>query len=110
MYFFIQCALLYYIFHAFSIIYFLGISCGSPPALLHGRMKRWGGNFLFESIIEYECDRGYDIIGTPRRQCLGNKTWSGNVPRCEGIVAINGIDGIVPRDFLVSLVVHQIVF
>ena len=72
-------------------------------------MKSLDGSFLFESIVEYECHRRYDIIGRRTRQCLGNRAWSGSAPRCEGIVAIKGIVGIVSRDFVVSLVVYQII-
>ncbi|CAB4014990.1 CUB and sushi domain-containing 3-like [Paramuricea clavata] len=36
-----------------------------------------------DSIVQYHCDDGYHLNGSPRRRCQSDSTWTGNEPRCE---------------------------
>ncbi|XP_052796583.1 sushi, von Willebrand factor type A, EGF and pentraxin domain-containing protein 1-like isoform X2 [Mya arenaria] len=36
----------------------------------------------FESILQYSCNTGYDLIGAQSRECLYNGTWSTEDPLC----------------------------
>lgn len=38
----------------------------------------WGGT------ITYSCDRGYSLVGTKKRTCQKNRSWSGEAPYCQG--------------------------
>uniref|UniRef100_T1IW92 Sushi domain-containing protein n=1 Tax=Strigamia maritima TaxID=126957 RepID=T1IW92_STRMM len=36
----------------------------------------------FQSIAEYTCDKGFELIGLKQRMCQSNGKWSGNEPFC----------------------------
>ena len=35
------------------------------------------------SVATYRCDDGYNLIGSEKRTCQANGTWSGEDPFCE---------------------------
>ena len=38
---------------------------------------------VFQSVAEYSCDDGYQIIGTSSLTCQANAQWSDSPPHCE---------------------------
>ena len=51
--------------------------CGKPGFPSHG-------NISFSSLetVQYDCDRGFKLIGNKTRRCSGGK-WTGHVPLCS---------------------------
>ena len=42
-------------------------------------------NLAYLSAVSYTCDEGTELIaGDSVRQCLYDRTWSGDVPICQG--------------------------
>ncbi|KAL0279548.1 UNVERIFIED_CONTAM: hypothetical protein PYX00_001077 [Menopon gallinae] len=58
------------------------IQCGFPGYFPHGTIS--GESYLYSDVIEYRCDRGYNLVGNATRVCLENGTWSGDQPNCQG--------------------------
>ncbi|GFR11206.1 sushi, von Willebrand factor type A, EGF and pentraxin domain-containing protein 1 [Trichonephila clavata] len=52
--------------------------------LEHGRIL--GDSNVVDATIQYECEVGYNLIGTTTRTCSENKKWSGEAPHCERVV------------------------
>ena len=40
------------------------------------------GNVL-GSILTYQCDEGYTLIGNVNQTCLSDGNWSGEIPKCQ---------------------------
>ena len=41
------------------------------------------------SVVSYQCDKGYTLVGNTNQVCLSNGTagnWSGEVPMCQSLV------------------------
>ncbi|XP_015755086.1 PREDICTED: sushi, von Willebrand factor type A, EGF and pentraxin domain-containing protein 1-like isoform X4 [Acropora digitifera] len=56
-------------------------SCGEPVIPENGRINSY--LFTYNSAIEYSCDQGYTLVGSKRRVCQHNQTWTGTVPLCK---------------------------
>jgi CUB/sushi domain-containing protein len=59
------------------------IRCSVPKIPLHGEQEIQ--DLIVGGTISYNCNHGYRVTGNRILTCLGNKTWSGPVPRCERI-------------------------
>ena len=59
--------------------------CGPlvPPA--NGSVKYYNGT-TFRSLVVFECETGYSLVGEKMRTCQANTLWSSSNPTCE----ING--------------------
>ena len=58
------------------------IVCESPSTVTsNGRMI--GSDYSFGAIIRYECDAGYNLVGSETRSCMANAEWDGPIPLCE---------------------------
>ena len=79
MHFFDLCLLLAHDYFILS-----GISCDPPLIPKYGKLKEVSSHHYFKSIVTYECNKGYDMIGKSTMECLLNKAWSGTVPVCQG--------------------------
>ncbi|XP_068695180.1 sushi, von Willebrand factor type A, EGF and pentraxin domain-containing protein 1-like isoform X3 [Montipora foliosa] len=55
-------------------------SCGYPGTPKYG--QRAGYLFTYNSTVEYSCDQGYTLVGSRRRVCQANQTWTGTTPQC----------------------------
>jgi CUB/sushi domain-containing protein len=70
------------------------ISCKKPNPLMNGSIK--GNNYTYLSVLNYECDLGYVLIGTEKRTCQEDKNWNGQEPMCIAVdcgsppVLVNG--------------------
>jgi len=58
------------------------LSCSDIPQILHGVTV--GKSSLFESIVTYICDIGYEIAGNENITCMSNLQWS-TPPTCLAV-------------------------
>ncbi|CAH2293998.1 sushi, von Willebrand factor type A, EGF and pentraxin domain-containing 1 [Pelobates cultripes] len=56
------------------------LNCGPPEDISHGFLTN--SSFKYNDYIAYACFTGYEIQGSPTRQCLANGSWSGSPPSC----------------------------
>ena len=61
----------------------IAVDCGALPLVQHGHAVTNGT--VFQSVANYTCDNGYNLVGIQSRTCESNATWSGNEPVCKGI-------------------------
>ncbi|KAM9805518.1 CUB and sushi domain-containing protein 3-like isoform 5-T5 [Syngnathus typhle] len=54
--------------------------CGDPGTPAKGR--REGPSFIFKSEVTFNCVAPYVLVGSTRRMCREDGTWSGSQPRC----------------------------
>ncbi|XP_028329615.1 sushi, von Willebrand factor type A, EGF and pentraxin domain-containing protein 1 isoform X2 [Gouania willdenowi] len=55
--------------------------CGSPEQILHGKTVEHSLNT--GRAVEFQCERGYSLVGDPLVVCIGGKTWSSAFPTCQ---------------------------
>lgn len=55
-----------------------------PDDILNGERNVSG--MLYNSIVTYKCDIGYNMTGSSQRTCLSSGSWSGTAPSCNPIV------------------------
>ncbi|NXO38057.1 SVEP1 protein, partial [Locustella ochotensis] len=55
------------------------VSCGEPPQLENGFLKDTTGHF-FENEANYQCDSGYQMVGSPVFVCQANRQWYSEAP------------------------------
>ena len=63
------------------------VSC-KAPSIRNGKMKvnkspNFGLGFPFGIVLGFDCDSGYEMIGSAQSECLGNKEWSSAAPTCK---------------------------
>lgn len=69
------------------------IQCPAPGVLLNGTI--YADNYLLGTLINYECDEGFKLIGESARICTEEKVWqSEEIPYCARIQCLppNRID------------------
>ena len=60
----------------------LAVSCPAPVNPPFGRVMF--NSVTYNSLISYECNYGYMIVGETVRRCERNKIWTGLQPICRG--------------------------
>uniref|UniRef100_A0A8C0BA79 Sushi, von Willebrand factor type A, EGF and pentraxin domain-containing protein 1 n=1 Tax=Buteo japonicus TaxID=224669 RepID=A0A8C0BA79_9AVES len=55
------------------------VSCGEPPQLANGFLKETTGRF-FENQANYQCESGYQMIGSSVFICQANRQWYSESP------------------------------
>lgn len=69
--------------HLFDVDPFAAIQCERPQNPLNGRAIY--DSVSYNSLISYECNYGYMLIGDSVRRCERNKMWTGTEPTCKGL-------------------------
>ena len=69
------------------VSYIAAVNCGALPPVRHGR--RVTNGTMFQSVANYTCDNGYNLVGVQSRTCESSAIWSGNEPMCEGTTVNN---------------------
>ena len=65
-----------------SVIFsFSAKSCGNPGVPQNGKLKSY--IFTFKSRVDFDCNRGYKLVGNKYRICQANQRWDGTLPTCE---------------------------
>ncbi|KAM8746660.1 sushi, von Willebrand factor type A, EGF and pentraxin domain-containing protein 1 isoform 1-T1 [Acanthopagrus schlegelii] len=55
--------------------------CNSPKQMLHGKVQE--RNLNTGRAVEFQCDKGYNLVGEPVVVCIGGNTWSSTFPTCQ---------------------------
>ncbi|KAM4536515.1 sushi, von Willebrand factor type A, EGF and pentraxin domain-containing protein 1 [Odontesthes bonariensis] len=55
--------------------------CESPQQLLHGKVQEHHLNT--GRALEFQCDKGYNLVGDQLVVCMGSNTWSSTFPTCQ---------------------------
>ena len=58
--------------------------CGDLTVPVNG--SRIGNENTFPNRVSFNCDAGFDLIGSAVRKCEANGRWSGEQPSCNGNV------------------------
>ena len=83
------------------------IECETPARVTsNGRMI--GDEFTYGATISYECDEGYNLVGTQNRTCQANGEWDTKIPICEIVkcprqTINNGFSSSFQREFGTTL-------
>ena len=70
------------IFRNYIDLNVLVINCGFPGYIENGQTS--GFDYYFGDSILNSCNDGYKLSGQRLQSCLGNGSWSGEKPKCEG--------------------------
>ena len=73
------------------MVYYVGESCLSLMTPRNGNYT-CDGPQITGTICTFECNLGYNLVGSERRECLRNNEWSGNTTSCE-ILHCEELDG-----------------
>lgn len=61
------------------------LQCGPPADVENAVLSSINGTRQFKSMIKYECDPGYVMVGRPELMCDVDEKWNGPPPRCEPV-------------------------
>lgn len=59
------------------------VQCPQPDNPRYG--KAIYTSVSYNSVVSYECQYGYTLMGESSRRCGADKRWSGNLPQCREI-------------------------
>lgn len=58
------------------------VECPSPENPANGRAVFT--RQAYNSVVSYECNYGYSLVGDATRRCGADRRWSGHKPSCQG--------------------------
>lgn len=58
--------------------------CRLFPTITHGSHRDVSSFFSFTTVVKYECDEGYLLVGEPKISCR-NSHWSATAPQCRAL-------------------------
>ncbi|CAG5134438.1 unnamed protein product, partial [Candidula unifasciata] len=61
----------------------LPVNCPEPDGIDYGWFL--GESGVYTARITYECEEGYELVGSHERFCQANATWSGSDPECRRV-------------------------
>nr|XP_003703173.1 PREDICTED: uncharacterized protein LOC100877094 [Megachile rotundata] len=59
------------------------VQCPKPENPVNG--KAVYTSYAYNSIVSYECDYGYTVVGAATRRCGADRKWTGKTPTCQEI-------------------------
>ena len=59
------------------------VTCSDPGTPING--NRSEDEFIYQSVIRFNCDLGYELFGNDSIECLANSTWDNSLPLCEPV-------------------------
>ncbi|XP_048586831.1 sushi, von Willebrand factor type A, EGF and pentraxin domain-containing protein 1-like isoform X3 [Nematostella vectensis] len=59
------------------------VDCGPLLKPMNGSMI--GDLTIFPSTVHFRCQEGFNLIGSSKRNCQSNGTWSGEVTKCQAV-------------------------
>jgi hypothetical protein len=65
------------------------IDCGVPLEVRNARFRLLNGTTYYNSVVKYECDQNYSIIGKEIRNCTEHANWSGIEPTCKRMTCLS---------------------
>ena len=68
----------------YLFIFFTAVNCGTLSSPANGQVSHTGGT-TFGQTATYNCDTGYNLVGSSTRTCQATRVWSGSTPTCQGI-------------------------
>ena len=72
------------IFVIYKYWLFTGAICSAAVTIQNGQRTIVAGDLTaYASIIRYDCDEGYELVGTPILFCQSDKQWSASTPSCQ---------------------------
>ena len=63
------------------LLWNVALECGRPSKLENGKQKY--SSRRLGSVVKYNCNEPYTLIGPKKRTCRGIKRWDGNDPSCS---------------------------
>ena len=64
------------------------VECGLAARISDGSYIKLNGTLTYGSFIEYNCDRGFRMVGSKILHCDMDGKWSGPPPSCEGKIIL----------------------
>ncbi|KAM5201970.1 apolipoprotein R-like [Hipposideros larvatus] len=58
--------------------------CRIFPSIAHGSHQDMSSFLSFTTVVHYECDEGYVLVGEPQITCR-NSQWSSPAPQCKAL-------------------------
>lgn len=55
--------------------------CDGPEQMQNGKVQELSLNT--GRAVEFQCDKGYDLVGDSLVVCMGGNTWSSSFPTCQ---------------------------
>ncbi|NIG59045.1 CUB and sushi domain-containing protein [Pontoporia blainvillei] len=75
----------------------LPVFCGDPGTPAEGRLS--GKSFTYRSEVFFQCRSPFILVGSSRRVCQADGTWSGTQPTCIGTDDMAALRGLGMRTF-----------
>ena len=63
------------------------VDCGTLNDPANGRVSHTPGT-TFEQTATYNCNTGYNLVGSSTRTCQASGAWSGSAPTCQGVLLL----------------------
>uniref|UniRef100_A0A452VNE1 Apolipoprotein R-like n=1 Tax=Ursus maritimus TaxID=29073 RepID=A0A452VNE1_URSMA len=58
--------------------------CKIFPSIAHGSYEDVSSFFSYTTVVQYECDEGYVLVGEPKITCR-DSYWSSSAPKCKAL-------------------------
>lgn len=68
------------------LFYQSAVSCGPLRVPDYGTISPMGAKFTYGSEVTVTCMESFRVIGSSKRRCQADGTWSGVEPVCKGIL------------------------
>ncbi|KAJ0004343.1 hypothetical protein NQD34_010557 [Periophthalmus magnuspinnatus] len=62
-------------------------TCSELPEISNGWKSTSHPDLIHGTVVTYQCYPGYELVGSEILMCQWDLTWSGDVPKCEEVIA-----------------------